>query len=223
MSQTTPEQEYKLTPFGEWVSKKVRTLVNGHDGRSDGYLDDNAKAVADIARLAHAAGHEVGADPAIIPLTVPQMDDTEIYPHGVGSFSGPTDEERAAHAAITLFAVHQQSQRNQPMHVDAYVSLGRATGAMAYGNFNEKGIRSTFDKMQTASSWAEMIRHARRLIALLKREDQPLNYGLFAQDLMRLRQGRTAANAVRLRWGRDFQSAYMNEKNKSDNSKQSQK
>ena len=217
MSQTTKEQESQLSPFGQWVSHTVRLLVNGHEGRKDGYLDDNAQAVAAIAQLAHAVGHEVGADPAIIAWTVPNMHDTNIYPHGVRPSDGPTDEERAAHAAVTLFAVHQQSQRNQPMHVDAYISLGRAVGGMAIGNFNEKGIRSTFDKLQTASSWTEMVRHARHLIALLKREDLPINYGLFAQDLMQLQQSRTKANAVRLRWGRDYLSAYASGKNEPEN------
>ena len=220
--------------------------------------------------------------------TVPNMHDANIYPHGVRPSDGPSDEERAAHAAVTLFALHQQSQRSlchhgsdspppwspvrafrqwfewtllflsqdlmqlqqshtranavrlrwgrdylsgrhglgivvkisvfpalvavdkQPhcvrnplskwtelrflflgclTHISSFgirllSSLGRAVGGMAVGNFNEKGIRSTFDKLQTASSWAEMIRHARHLIALLKREDLPINYGLFAQDLM---------------------------------------
>ena len=147
MSQTTKEQESQLSPFGQWVSNTVRLLVNGHEGRKDGYLDDNAQAVAAIAQLAHAVGHEVGADPAIIAWTVPNMHDANIYPHGVRPSDGPSDEERAAHAAVTLFALHQQSQRNQPMHVDAYISLGRAVGGMAVGNFNEKGIRSTCDNL----------------------------------------------------------------------------
>lgn len=74
---------------------------------------------------------------------------------------------------MTLFAVQQQSHREQSMQTDSNMSLGRAVGMIAYGNFNEKGIRSTFDKMQTANGWAEMSHHARRLIKLLKREEIP--------------------------------------------------
>lgn len=216
MNTDTNTANAQLSPFGAWVSNTVRGLAEGHAGRHDGYLDDNAAAVAAIAQLAHASGHEIGADPSIMRWTVPDMHDDAIYPRGVQPTHGPTAEERAAHAAVTLFAVHQQSQRTRSMHTDAHVSLGRAVGAMAPGNFNEKGIRSTFDKLQTSSSWPEMVRHARHLIALLKREDRPLNYGLFAQDLLKLRQSRERANAVRLRWGRDYQNAYLFEKSAAD-------
>lgn len=214
MSQTTAKRNPRLEPLGIWTSNIVRVLALGHEGKYDGYLDDNAQAVAAIAQLAHAVRHEVGEDPAIMPWTVPDMTDTLIYPKGVSADSGPTDEEQAAHAAVTLFAVHQQSKREMAVHTDAYVSLGRAVGAMAQGNFNEKGIRSTFDKVQMASSWPMMVRYAHHLIKLLKREDRQLNYGLLAQDLLKLRRGREQANGVRLRWGRDYQSAYVNEKNK---------
>lgn len=214
MSQATAERNPRLEPLGIWTSNVVRVLAIGHEGKHDGYLDDNARAVAAIAQLAHAAKHEVGEDPEIMPWTVPDMTDTLIYPKGLSADSGPTDEERAAHVAVTLFAIHQQSKREMAVHTDAYVSLGRAIGAMAPGNFNEKGIRSTFDKVQMASSWSMMVQHAHHLIRLLKREDRQLNYGLFAQDLLKLRQGRERANEVRLRWGRDYQSAYVNEKNK---------
>lgn len=88
------------------------------------------------------------------------------------------------------------------------VSLGLAVGRMAYGNFNENGIRGMFDRLQTANSWKELTRHARGLIRLLRRERIAINYGMLAQDLEGLRSGRARANAVRLRWGRDFQRGY---------------
>ena len=68
-------------------------------------------------------------------------------------------------------------------------------------NFNESGIRRVFSQMQTASSWKELVRHARSLISLLRRERIALNYGLLAQDLLALRSTRSHANAVRARWG----------------------
>lgn len=98
------------------------------------------KAVAAIAQLAHAAGHEVGADPDIFIWTVPDEDDAAIYPYGVPHDCAPTAEEMAAHLAMTLFAVQQQSHREQSMQTDSNMSLGRAVGMIAYGNFNEKGF-----------------------------------------------------------------------------------
>lgn len=78
---------------------------------------------------------------------------------------------------------------------------------MAYGNFNENGIRGMFDRLQTANSWKELTRHARGLIRLLRRERIAINYGMLAQDLEGLRSGRARANAVRLRWGVTFSEA----------------
>lgn len=211
MDENNDEGKIRLSPFGQWVARKAAMLATG--GGSDkatagGYIGNDSKAVAAIAQLAHAAGHEVGADPDIFIWTVPDEDDAAIYPYGVPHDCAPTAEEMAAHLAMTLFAVQQQSHREQSMQTDSDMSLGRAVGMIAYGNFNEKGIRSTFDKMQTANGWAEMSHHARRLIKLLKREEIPLNYGLLAQDLVRLRRGRETANLVRLQWGRDYQSGY---------------
>ncbi|KFI61975.1 type I-E CRISPR-associated protein Cse2/CasB [Bifidobacterium cuniculi] len=217
--QKTPSATTCLTPFGAWVSYTVRTLAHGDSADTSivgGYLGDSPTAVAAIAKLSHNVGHAIGSDPDIFYWTVPDVDDTAIYPHGAPVSSEPTREELAAHAAITLYAMHQQSNHEMPMHTDAPISIGRAVGAMAFGNINEKGIRSAFDKLQTASSWAMTVMHARHLIQLLKREDIAINYGLFAQDMVELRSSSERGNRVRLRWGRDYQSAYAQAKAKAE-------
>ncbi|MCH9276191.1 type I-E CRISPR-associated protein Cse2/CasB [Bifidobacterium amazonense] len=173
-----------------------------------GYLNNESSATAAIAKLRRAVGHEVGADPDIFDWTMPGIADPTVSGDPGRYADEPSPQERAAHAAITLFAMHQQSIHETSMHTDGNVSLGRAVGRMACGNFNENGIRRRFDKLQTANSWKELTGHARSLISLLKRERIALNYGLLAQDLLSLRADRTRANAVRTRWGRDFQSAY---------------
>ncbi|MBT1176069.1 type I-E CRISPR-associated protein Cse2/CasB [Bifidobacterium callimiconis] len=210
----------RLNAFGKWVSRQVRTLVEGgYDAtgvRHGGYLQNESYAVSAVARLRRSVGHEVGADPDIFIWTMPPSEHPEIAGDVSRYPQGPSPEERAAHAAITLFAVHQQSNRAVSMHTDSNVSFGRAVGRMACGNFNEDGIRSMFDRLQTASSWKELVRHARSLISLLKRERIAINYGLFAQDLLSLRGSRNQANAVRTLWGRDFQSAYRHEQMERD-------
>ena len=214
---TKQEREYppKLTAFGKWVSAQTRRLAMGGPDESGimrtGYLRNDPYSVAAIARLRHAVGHEIGDDPETFVWTLPATDDPDISGNASRHIDEPTPQERAAHAAITLFAAHQQSIRESSMHTDDNVSLGRAVGRMAYGNFNENGIRALFGRIQTASSWKELLRHARGLIGLLKRERIALNYGLLAQDLMGLRSDRTRANMVRIRWGRDFQRAYRQE------------
>lgn len=201
-----------LTPFGKWVSGRVRLLATGGRASSGvkhgGYIRNDAYATAAIARLRHAVGHEVGMDPDIFEWTMPDTDDPDVTGPVDRYRDEPTPQERAAHAAVTLYAVQQQSIHDMPMHTDEDISLGRAVGRMAYGNFNETGIRRLFDQLQTSGSWKELIRHTLSMVKLLKRERIALNYGLLAQDLMALQSDRDRANAVRMRWGRDFQSAY---------------
>ncbi|MBT1164308.1 type I-E CRISPR-associated protein Cse2/CasB [Bifidobacterium felsineum] len=210
---TQPIHAPHLTAFGIWVSSQVRHLATG--GRDEagirraGYLQNDSYSTAAVARLRHAAGHEVGADPDVFVWTIPNPMEPDVCGVDLGRYADcPSPRERAAHAALTLFATHQQSIHDRSMHTDEDVSLGRAVGRMACDNFNESGIRRMFSQMQTASSWKELVRHARSLISLLKRERIALNYGLLAQDLMALQSNRDRANAVRTRWGRDFQSGY---------------
>lgn len=202
----------KLTPFGAWVSGRARQLATGGRAQSGiknvGYVKNGAYATAAIAKLRHASSHEVGEDPDIFEWTMPDPNDPEVSGHPERYPGSPTPQELAAHAALTLFARHQQSIHDMSMHTDENVSLGYAVGLLAYGNYNESGIRRAFDRLQTSSSWKETVRHARELVSLLKRERIPLNYGLLAQHLMQLRADREQANIVRVRWGRDFHSAY---------------
>lgn len=213
MTEQDKERASRLTSFGMWVSSQVRRLATG--GRDEagiyraGYLRNDPYSIAAVARLRHAVGREVGADPDIFVWTIPDPTKSGVCGTDVDCYTDtPSPRERAAHATLTLFATHQQSIHDKSMHTDADVSLGRAVGRMAYGNFNESGIGRVFSQMQTASSWKELVRHARSLISLLRRERIALNYGLLAQDLLALRSTRSHANAVRARWGRDFQSGY---------------
>lgn len=203
----------RLTEFGMWVSGQARRLATG--GRDEagilraGYLRNDPYSTAAVARLRHAAGHEVGADPDVFVWTIPDPAEPDVCGTDIDRYiDGPSPRERAAHAALTLFAMHQQSIHDKSMHIDKYVSMGCAVGRMACNNFNEAGIRRMFSQLQTASSWKELVRHARSLISLLRCERIALNYGLLAQDLLALRSDRGRANAVRTRWGRDFQSGY---------------
>jgi CRISPR system Cascade subunit CasB len=202
----------QLTPFGKWISAKVRLLATGGKTlsgiRQGGYMQNDAHATAAVAKLRQGVGHEIGDDPSLFEWTLPDPDNPTISGYSLNHSAEPTDEERAAYAAITLFAVHQQSIHEASMHTDDNVSLGYAVARLAYDNFNEAGIRSLFDRLQTANSWKESVRHARGLIKLLKRERIALNYGLLAQDLLGLRSGRKERNGVRLRWGRTFQVSW---------------
>jgi CRISPR system Cascade subunit CasB len=224
MSEGNEQVSYhpKLSDFGQWVADKTQLLATG--GRTSagsyekGYVQNGSYATAAVAKLCRSAGHAVGQDADIFEWTLNGLPEQDPQ-RSPASASTPTDKERAAHAALTLFARHQHSIHTGSMHTGSYVSLGAAVGELAYSNRNEQGIRRDFDRLQTASSWQELVRHARRLIDLLKRERIALNYGLFAQDLLQLRSERDHANAVRLRWGRDFNRTYWQQQRQTENEK----
>lgn len=208
MSESERKRYPRLDDFGRWVSSKVRVLSSG--GRTqagiviEGYIRNGAYATASVARLRHGAGHRIGDDPAVFEWTLEGMPENVDGYVCVGSDDAPTDYERAAYAAITLFALHQQSIHESSMHTDEDMTMGRALGRLVIGNPNEAGIRMRFNQLQTADDWLELMRHAQGLVRLLKKARIPLNYGQFADDLVHLRRGRDAANGIRLRWGRDF-------------------
>lgn len=211
MSESERKRYPRLDDFGRWVSSKVRVLSSG--GRTqagiiiDGYVKNGAYATASVAKLRHGVGHSIGDDPDVFEWTLDGMPEAVDGRVCVGTDDVPTDYERAAYAAITLFALHQQSIHESSMHTDEDMTMGRALGRLIVGNPNEAGIRMRFSQLQTADGWQELMRHSQGLVRLLRKARIPLNYGQFANDLVRLHRGRNEANGVRLRWGRDFIAA----------------
>jgi CRISPR system Cascade subunit CasB len=109
-------------------------------------------------------------------------------------------------AALTLYAIHQQSQ-TASMHRAGY-GLGRSVRALVLPDkSNEKAVRRRFEALGTASTFAELMGHARGLVRQLRSAAVPLDYGRLADDLAAL-QDPTAAAGVRLRWGREYHRAW---------------
>lgn len=165
----------------------------------------SAGASAALARLRRAATSAPGADPLVWGDTLEGLPETYHGPDGSAS-----REEHAAHAAITLFAIHQQSRRTR-MHVRGY-SLGQAVARLATVGAERDGSGSLpknpavvrrFHALGTATSIEETLHHARGLVTQLRSNDIPLDYGLLAVHLARL-QHPGSADGVRLDWGRDF-------------------
>lgn len=161
------------------------------------YRQDRSAAVADLARLRRGIGQQPGEDIALIGLTI-----AGLYSDPRGLRDGATDAERAAFAALTLFALHQQSHRNASMHRKGY-SFGRSARLLGRHTQAQDAVRARFSAVATATSWDEGVRHARGLIQQFRAHDIPLDYGQFAVDLYRLLH-RDFADSVRLAWGRDF-------------------
>jgi CRISPR system Cascade subunit CasB len=163
------------------------------------YRKNISSGVSDLAALRRAALAAPGADPRVWELTIAGLD----VP--AGTSDEPTDDERAAHAALTLYAIHQQSQAAS-MHRAGY-GLGRSVRALVLPDkSNEKAVRRRFEALGTSGTFAELMDHARGLVRQLRSAAVPLDYGRLADDLAAL-QGPSAAAGVRLRWGREYHRA----------------
>lgn len=181
-----------LRRLGTLVDQRVQDV----QGR---YRRNQSSGLADLAALRRANAAAPGSDPRVWELTVAGLD----VP--AGASDEPTDDERAAHAALTLYAIHQQSQ-TASMHRADY-GLGRSVRALVLPDkSNEKAVRRRFEALGTASTFAELMEHARGLVRQLRSAAVPLDYGRLADDLVALQATATAAG-VRLRWGREYHRA----------------
>jgi CRISPR system Cascade subunit CasB len=152
-------------------------------------------SVAALARLRRGVGKQPGELLDILEFTL----DHEFFAgraDGAASFN-----EYAAHIALTLFALHQQS-KSQPMHRPG-VGLGTALRRLGDGPDIPDPIKRRFRVLGTADSVAELTHHLRGAVQLLRAGDVGLDYGLLADQLVTW-QLSGGPNRVRLRWGRDF-------------------
>jgi CRISPR system Cascade subunit CasB len=194
-----PARQRQLTRVGQLVDSRIAEL-------QERYLANISAGVADLAALRRAATAEPGSDPRVWALTVAGV------AVGVDVGDDPTDDERAVHAAMTLYAIHQQS-RPERMHHSGR-GLGRAVRTLGQRAGNEDAVRRRFEALGTAATFAELMQHSRGLVRQLRSEAISLDYGQLADDLVAL-QSPTRAGAVRLRWGRDYHWARPTEQNES--------
>ncbi|MGC4962916.1 type I-E CRISPR-associated protein Cse2/CasB [Gordonia sp. DT101] len=189
-SGTREQPRAPLGSLGEVVSKYVWNLQRA-------VLADHRESavVVQMARLRHAASSEPGSVPAVWPETI------DLVPTRLQGGDEPSTSERAAHVAVTLFALHQQG-RATPMH-RAGGSLGSAARALSVATDREVAIRRRFQAIALSDTDAGIVHHLRSLVTLLRGSNIPLDYGRLADDLHTLFE-RRHPERVRLRWGRDF-------------------
>jgi CRISPR system Cascade subunit CasB len=111
---------------------------------------------------------------------------------------------RAEHTALTLFAVHQQSQ-SRPMHVRS-VGLGRAVRALHSGpnaRFSQEAVDRRFAAAAAATSMVELTMHLRGLVSQLHDIGQELDYTQLFNDLVAW-QHPDRVGQVRRRWGSGY-------------------
>lgn len=130
----------------------------------------------------------------------------------VGKGSNPSSAEWAIHAALTLYAVHQQSQV-LPMHQNGKEhNLGSAVRTMviknpqSYSSLKDGEMPRRFAALATAGSLTESLHYARQLVQQLRASAIPLDYGRLAGQFYDL-QNPAKADGVKLEWGRGYSRA----------------
>lgn len=184
------QQRRRLDELGSALESEIKRL-------QEKYLGDDSAARADLARLRRGLGKPAGSVPEIWQRTV-----GAVPPALSWERDDPSPAEEAAHAALTLYAVHQQS-RSERMHVPG-LSFGRAVQRLARRtDASEDAVTRRFMAVATAETIDEILVHVRGLITQLKANHIGLDYAQFADDVLGLLTP-ARATSVRLRWGRDF-------------------
>lgn len=159
---------------------------------------------ARLAELRRGIGHQPGELPALWGSFLAQMPQE---PQERKENSAPSEAEWAVYTALTLFALHQQSEDTVSMNREG-MRLGMAVRQLAEAtaagqDWTESSVLRRFNALATADSMPEVSHYLRGMIQLLRREKIPLDYPQLAADLYRFQFAESAAD-VRLQWGRDL-------------------
>lgn len=166
---------------------------------------------AELARVRRGIGKEPGELPELWGSFLREMDE---------SFFGedsPSKEEWAVYLTITLYAMHQQSQKDSVNCKGN--TLGRAVRTLAESTVSagqdwaESSVLRRFNALATADSMPEISHYLRGMIQMMRSAKNgciPLDYPQLAVDLYELQielDGQRPAEElphVRLRWGQDL-------------------
>ncbi|MGW3488748.1 type I-E CRISPR-associated protein Cse2/CasB [Streptomyces sp. NPDC001054] len=185
----------RLSPVGSAVHQHIKVLQSR-------YLRDESDAVAALARLRRGVGRAPGEVPDLWGLTGTEPL-YERYAQGAFSEEEFLRAEEAAHTAVTLWSLHQQSHHVSRMHRRPGPELGTAVRRLTPGGAIDESARRRFVRAGTAATPVVLATRLRELVLLLRREEIPLDYGLLADQLHQwtLPGG---AQGVRRSWGRSY-------------------
>ncbi|MEY9214414.1 type I-E CRISPR-associated protein Cse2/CasB [Thermobifida halotolerans] len=189
---TTDTTRTSLTWVGTFVDQRVREI-------QEGYRQDRPDAVAALARLRRGAGRTIEEAPDLWGLAL----DDRFYENAprIGE-EEMSRAENAAHIALTLYAVHQQSRRDDRMHQRGR-GLGEAVRRLMPPGEIEEPLRRRFVQAGSATTVHVLAYRLREIVTLLRRDAIPLDYGLLADQIHQFRTPE-GAKKVRAAWGRGF-------------------
>lgn len=165
-----------------------------------GYLADRPDAVAALARIRRGAGKPINTVPDLWGLTATDELYTDLTKRGEAEL---TRAENAAHIAVTLWSLHQQSRRDSPMHVPGGAQLGRAVRDLMPRDEIDEPLRRRFVRVATASSLEVLAQRLRDLVLVLRQQAQAMDYAVLAEQIYRWQLPDERAS-VRRDWGRNF-------------------
>lgn len=178
-----------------YLGRLGRALDWRFDRLQTEYLAGSAAARAQLAQLRRGLGKTAGSVPEIWEITIGAVPRSMQWDRDEPSFA-----EQAAHAALTLFALHQQSMSG-PAHMPE-VSFGQAVGRLARSDPDRgQAVTRRFMAVATATTVDEILQHVRGLVTQLRGRNEGFDYAGFADDILSLLYG---SKDVRLVWGRDF-------------------
>jgi CRISPR system Cascade subunit CasB len=150
-------------------------------------------AGGDLAALRRGIGRKAG--------DVPEM--WRYYRSIVSEVSPNSPRLTAEHAALSLFATHQQSQRRR-MH-EKGTGLGTAVRKLssADAKFSAEAIDRRMHQAATATGTAELVSHLRGLVSLLRTISQPLDYTRLRREIEVWHHAASRAR-VRAQWGSEY-------------------
>lgn len=167
------------------------------------YLRGEGHARQALARLRRAVAGNVEASPDTWPYVFQSLAGTGPADSWDG---GASDLERSVHAAIALWAQHQQS-RATPVNIDG-PSLGRQVGVLSAklrtgDEPMDAGVMRRFARLASASTFEAQMRALTQLVTLMRANDVALDYPRLAHDLRRLQDPERRPRLL-LSWSRDL-------------------
>ena len=126
---------------------------------------------------------------------------------------GPSNAEWAVYTALTLYALHQQSN-TKPMHKEG-VSIGTAAAGLVEQEEDTPRILKRLHLIATAVSPEDLAYHLRGVVTLLRTKEIALDYARLAKELF-LFHTEEYGNSIRLAWGRDFYREKYHDTEKED-------
>lgn len=183
---------------------------------------DLSSGKAMLANLRRGIGREPGELPQLFGILLSDMPEDFWSKNGTA-----TKAEWVCYTALTLYALHQQGYdaKNQHMHTDEGVSLGKAMYRLAAsydGDPNaELRVVQKMRILATSVDRKELSHHLRGIVQLFKANGISLNYKWLAGDLYEM-QFPEGKRKVCLKWGQDFyggRGKKENQENKSGEEK----